>query len=78
MPDTNVFSLPINTGVMKKDLQNIPKDELVLRVVACCNEIERERREYNLAVDEINRLKSNYNNAVKMSDILLKSAHNKE
>ena len=71
---TNVFSLPINTTEMKKDLQSLIPEELQLRLVACCNEIERERREYNLAVDEINRLKTNYKNIVKM----IKSYQNKE
>ena len=55
---------------MKEGLQNIPYDELVLRVIACCNEIERERANYNLAVDEINRWKSNYDNA--MAESLVK------
>ena len=71
--EVNVFSLPINTRHMKEGLDNIPKDELVLRVIACCNEIEQERKEYNAAVDEINRLKmevgrweKNFNSAIKM------------
>ena len=63
---TNVFSLPINTKVMREGLNTIPVDELKLRIYACCNEIERERREFNLAVDEINKWKSNYDNAMKM------------
>ena len=55
--DINVFYVPINVGNMKMDLGNVPKNELVLRVVACCNEIERGRGDYNDAVDEINRCK---------------------
>ena len=58
---------------MKRDLQNIPKDELILRVIACCNEIERTRGEYNAAVDRIEKLeedverwRNNYNTAMKM------------
>ena len=66
MDQVNVFSLPINTEKMKENLQNIPYDELVLRVIACCNEIEQERANYNLAVDENNRWKSNFNTAMRM------------
>ena len=62
----NVFSVPINTGEMKKDLQVIPKDKLVLRVLACCNEIERERGKYNDAVDEIKMWRNNFNTAMRM------------
>ena len=66
MDRVNVFSLPIDVNVMKENLQDIPKDELVLRVVACCNEIERGRGEYNDAVDEINRWKDNYESIMRM------------
>ena len=67
----NVFSLPINTGKMKEDLQTIPADEVILRLITCCNEIERERKKYNFIVEDNNRWKSNYDTAMRMVENLL-------
>ena len=56
----SVFRIPINTKRMKENLQTIPSDEVVLRLIACCNEIERERKNYISASDEISRWKKAY------------------